>query len=233
MNPPPGIEPLPNGQWVISHDTHLGLWARQHGTIVTDPHLFKWLKPHLEGVDVVWDIGACIGDHTRQYLDWNMSVVAVEPNPLAFACLKHNCPEAVCLNIAASDSAKVVPFLRLDNVGASRITPDVTVETTGGFLDVAADRMDSIAFREDLLAPELIKIDVEGHEVFALQGMQQAITTFMPILFVEINRSALAANNHTPNDVMNLIRSYGYSDFTLYPPQATWDDPQFDVLCEP
>lgn len=223
MNPPPGIEPLPNGQWIISHDTHLSAWGRQHGNIVTDPHLFKWLKPHLEGVDVVWDIGANIGDHTRQYLDWGMSVVAVEPNPLAFACLKHNCPEARCERFAASDHAGVATFAPLENVGASRIAP-------GGEIQVLTVALDDL---KSLMAPGFVKMDIEGFEVFALRGMVETLKSHQPILFIEINRGALAANNHTPDDVMDLIRSYGYSDFTLYPPQATWDDPQFDVLCRP
>src|SRR6478609_2624284 len=124
MNPPPGIEVIPQtGEWVVAGDSHLGAWAKQHGTIVTDPGLFRWLAPHLEGVKVAFDIGSNIGDHTRAYLDMGMQVVAFEPNPLVFQCLFHNCPQALCVEMAASDKLGEARFTQLENVGASRVTP--------------------------------------------------------------------------------------------------------------
>lgn len=216
-----GIEQLPNGQWVVEGDTHLGLWAKQHGSIITDPHLFRFLKPHLADCKTVWDIGANIGDHARQYLDWGMAVVAVEPNPLTFECLRHNCPEALCLNVAASDAEGTLTFAPLANVGASRITPDGTVL-------VAALPMDGT--REGFPVPDFVKIDVEGWEVAALNGMRKTLQAHKPILYVEVNRAALAANDRTPEDIVAILRETGYTDFTPYPSGIKWTDPQFDIL---
>ena len=221
--PPPAIEVLPNGQWVVAGDTHLGKWAKEKGTIVTDPHLFKWLEPCLEGVKVVWDIGANIGDHTRQYLDWGMKVVAVEPHPISVECLKHNCPEAKCLNIAASDGYGSLNFTSLDNVGASRIHPD-------GEWQVPAAALDDIP---DLPAPGFVKIDVEGYEPVAITGMAGTITRHKPILFVEMNSGALEANGASVEGLRDLIESLGYRVAALYPPAAKWSNPQFDVLFTP
>lgn len=222
MNPPPGIEALPNGQWIVANDSHFAVWSRAHGNIITDPHLFAWLKPHLENVKVVYDIGGCIGDTARQYLDWGFTTIAFEPNPTAFTCLSHNCPDAQCLNIAASDKDGELRFTQLENVGASRITPD-------GDLVVQARKLDDL----DLPDPDLTKIDVEGHEVFAIKGMIETLKRCKPIIFCEFNAGALAANGHTVEQLRELIKTIGYEAKALYPPEATWEDPQFDALFVP
>lgn len=222
MTPPPGILSLPNGQWVLEHDSHLSRWAEQHGTIVSDPHLMKWLKPRIPAGAVVFDIGANIGDHTRQYLDWGHEVVAIEPHPLAYACLAHNCPEARCLNVAASAAAGSLNFMALDNAGASRIHKD-------GEWSVEAVRLDDMG----LPAPGFVKIDVEGHEPLALIGMEDTIAKHKPIVFIEINQGALATNGSSREDVVMFFATLGYRRFEIYPPDAKETDPQFDYLITP
>ena len=222
MNPPPGIEALPNGQWVVAGDTHLGLWAKQKGTIVTDPNLFNFLYPHIKDCKVVWDVGANIGDHTRQYLNWGMKVVAFEPHPLTFQCLEHNCPEAENYEFAASDRDHLLPFAISDNVGASRIQSGGEGVARGRVLD-------------DLILhpPDYIKLDVEGYEPFAITGMAGTITRHRPILYVEMNRGALEANGASPEALHDTILSLGYPKWKPYPIAANFNWPQWDVLYLP
>jgi hypothetical protein len=151
MNPPPGIETIPNGQWVVEGDTHLGLWAKQKGNIVTDPHVFLFLRPYLVDVEVVYDIGANIGDHTRAYLDMGKRVFAFEPHPLAFQCLEHNCPEAKFYNVALSNEAGELSFMGLDNVGASRIRPD-------GEMKISAVRLDDLKLPPPQFVNVIVKV---------------------------------------------------------------------------
>ena len=223
MNPPPGIEALPNGQWVVEGDTHLGLWSKQKGHIVTDPHLMKFLRPHLLESMTVFSIGANIGDHVRQWLDWGLRVVAVEPNPVTFQCLAHNCPEATLLNVAASHEAGSLPFMTLDNVGASRVHKD-------GEWSVPAVAMDDVP---DLPPPDFIELDCEGWEPNAITGMAGTITRHRPIISCEVNRGALEANGFTVEGLRDQIESLGYEVAAVYPERAKWDWPQFDVLFKP
>ena len=223
MNPPNGVTVLPNGHWVITGDTHLSAWSIQKGNIITDPHVFHFLKPYLDGAKVVFDIGGCIGDHTRRYIDWGFTVVAVEPNPLAFACLTHNCPEAIAINAAASDvEGEALRFMRLENAGASRVHPDGDIVVYSVVLD-----------RENLPAPDFIKIDAEGFEVRVLRGLRETIRTHKPIVFCEINKGALAGNGHTPDDIMAFFEQLGYSNNLIYPSGARHGDEQYDVLFFP
>ena len=216
------IEKLPSGAWVIAEDTHISKWVKEHGTLACDPALFADMKPWLKDTSVVWDIGANIGDHTRFYLDEGKRVIAVEPNPEAFECLKHNCPEALCLNFAASASRGELAFARTDNVGASRIQE-------GGDLTVPARQMDSL----DLPPPDFIKIDVEGWELAALRGMQIALARYRPTVFIEINRGALANNGVFPEDVVEFMASLRYQTPAIYPPSALPSGEQYDLLFRP
>lgn len=223
MNTPVGITELPNGQWVLAEDTHLSKWAKDKGNIVTDPHVFRFLHPYLLDSQVVWDIGANIGDHTRQYLDWGHEVVAVEPNPLAFACLAHNCPEAHLINAAASDYEDEPLKLALsENVGASRIQEDGDTEVFPVVLD-----------NEPLPAPDYVKIDVEGWELAALTGMRDTIERYRPMVFCEINEGALNANGIGPREIYSFFEGFGYETDLRYPRGAKLGDPQYDVLFLP
>lgn len=222
MNIPDGITPLPNGDWTITNDSHLSKWAREHGNIVTDPHLFRWLKPYLTGVKAVLELGANIGDHTLQYLNWNMEVTALEPNLIAFQCLAHNCPQATCLNVAASDTEGELPFARLTNVGASRVSK-------GGDILVPAITVDSL----DLPAVDYLKADIEGFEVFALRGAMSTLRKHRPIVFIEVNEGALDENGHTAQDIIEIFSELGYAKIQVYPEQANPDWPQYDLLFLP
>jgi len=213
------IEELPNGQWVIANDTHISKWSREWGTIKCDPALFEIMTPWLDNIEVVWDIGAFIGDHTRFYLDLGKNVVAVEPNPLAFKCLSHNCPEATLLNIAASAAEGKLRLAQYDNAGASRVTFD-------GSIEVSAIPLDFL----DLPPPGFIKIDAEGWEYDVIQGISKTLKKHRPIMFIEINSEALKTNGCCADDIVERLKSLGYSNFQIYPQDLEWTEPQFDIL---
>lgn len=223
MNPPSGIEVLPNGQWIVEGDTHLSAWAKEHGTVITDAPLLDWLEPHFRDAKVIYDLGANIGDHSLQYAQWGKTVVAIEAHPVAFACLQHNVPSATCLNFAVSDVNGSVNLASCENVGASRIQPD-------GEWSVPAFALDDYP---GIPAPDAIKIDIEGWEPMAITGMAGLITRHKPVLFIEANRGALEANGYSVEGLIDMVKSLGYGDPVLYPPEAEASWPQFDCLFLP
>jgi FkbM family methyltransferase len=216
------IKELPNGIWVVSNDTHISKWVEEHNSLKCDPHLFQWLEPRLSGCKRVWDVGANIGDHTRFYLDAGLMVIAFEPNPNAYECLKRNCGEAICKNVAASDMRGTIKMNLLDNVGASHIDDN-------GQVEVDAIPLDEL--EEAIWPPDFIKIDVEGFESKALAGMEGILQKKKPKLFVEFNHGALERCGSSPKQLKDQIESYGYTNFEIYPPKATPEDLQYDYLC--
>lgn len=216
------IKQLTNGIWVLENDTHISKWVEQHNSLKCDPYLFEWLRPKLVRGSVAWDVGANIGDHTRFYLDLGMDVVAFEPNLEAYQCLYHNCSEATCYNLAASDSDGELTMALDDNVGASHVV-------SGGAVLVIASPLDSIAKIHK--APDYVKIDVEGFEGKVISGMHKILTENKPNLFVEFNDAALRRNGSSSFQLKEQIASYGYTNFEIYPPNAKPEDPQYDYFC--
>ncbi len=215
-----GIEELPNKQWILEGDTHISKWSREWGTIKCDPALFDIMTPWLKDVKVVWDIGAFIGDHTRFYLDIGKKVVAVEPNPLAFQCLTHNCPEAVLLNAGASGVSGTLRFITDDdNAGAARVIND-------GPIEIQSVRMDDL----DLPHPGFVKIDVEGWEYEVLAGMTDTLLANHPLMFIEINAGKLEANGHNVSETINMLKDIGYTKFQIHQEDLGWDADQFDLI---
>jgi FkbM family methyltransferase len=67
----------------------------------------------------------------------------------------------------------------------------------------------------DLGPSVLCKVDVEGAEYSALQGMQRILTTSHPTLIVEVHPVELKEAGSSSEQVCDLLRSFGYKLSTL------------------
>ncbi|MDB6059028.1 MAG: hypothetical protein JWO95_2872 [Verrucomicrobiales bacterium] len=154
-----------------------------------DRALFKFLETVLRPGAVLWDVGANVGfvsgyfAHPRFQLK---SIQAFEPNPRMNAALRkffedcntvtvHGCglgsmDGAIEMNISASDSL----------VGSmTRSLAD------GQKISVAVRRGDSLMSLEQLPAPDVLKIDVEGFEPEVFSGFRETILRKLPIVVFE------------------------------------------------
>src|SRR5206468_992178 len=57
---------------------------------------------------------------------------------------------------------------------------------------------------------DLIKLDIEGAELFALQGMAGILETHRPILLLEVNRPNCLAAGYPPEEIEKFLRGFGY-----------------------
>lgn len=215
------IKKLANDIWVLENDTHISRWVEEHNSLKCDPWLFDWLQPRIQDCKIAWDVGANIGDHTRFYLDLGMGVVAFEPHPLAYQCLYHNCSEATCYNLAASDSHGELAMALADNVGASHVVDS-------GSVVVNSAPLDSVSKHH--LTPDYVKVDVEGFESKALAGMEMLLTQHRPKLLVEFNDGALRRNGSSSEMLKKQIHNFNYTQFEVFPPNAKLTDPQYDLF---
>ncbi|WP_432743294.1 FkbM family methyltransferase [Methylobacter sp. G7] len=138
------------------------------------------LRELIKPGDKVLDIGANMGYYTVLFADWvgaSGIVHAVEPDPDNFALLDANTRDfqqqgRVHLHTPAlsesSGTAKL--FHSKDNVGMHRLYDSICCD--GSFREVVVCRGDDLA-----LAPlDVIKIDIEGYEAFALRGLSETLT---------------------------------------------------------
>ena len=76
---------------------------------------------------------------------------------------------------------------------------------------------------DEFLLPRLsrlsfVKIDIEGAEYFALQGMRRTLETFKPVILVEIQRFFLQGFGLTEEQVLALVDELGYDMFVYDEP---------------
>jgi FkbM family methyltransferase len=140
---------------------------------------------------VVLDIGANIGNHTLAFSTRAKHVYAFEPIPAIYKLLsanvvQNNLGNVTTCNFALSDSSEsaTIYMVQSGNFGASsfdRRTDNVeavTVQKLTGDSFVAANGITKV---------DLIKIDVEAHELFAIRGLMQTLRTHRPFITMEWN----------------------------------------------
>ena len=131
---------------------------------------------------VVWDVGANFGLHcsTLGHLRPDLLIVAFEPNPREHArLLQHrewNAPNMQTCNVALSDRSACLPLHMgpVGNSGMTTLTP-WSQATYSGTVLVAAARGDELIAGGLVPAPQVIKIDVEGHEAAVLRGLERTL----------------------------------------------------------
>ena len=60
------------------------------------------------------------------------------------------------------------------------------------------------------LAPEVIKIDVEGGEIGVLQGARQVLAGHRPLIILSVHPTELGLRGHGPEELAGLIEETGY-----------------------
>lgn len=149
------------------------------------------------------DVGANIGNHTLYLAKYcATSVIAFEPFPDTFAVLTQNIQQNKFLNITAlpvglSNEAKEtsMSLASENNVGMAKIDEAGKVYARLDVLDTMLEAKEPIT---------LIKIDCEGHEEKALQGMLKTIEAHKPALFIECQ------TEKEFNTVRDLLSPLGY-----------------------
>jgi FkbM family methyltransferase len=63
---------------------------------------------------------------------------------------------------------------------------------------------------------DVIKMDIEGSELFALQGMEKVIKRHRPLFLMEINRPACARAGYSPERIWDLmVGKFGYKAWVI------------------
>lgn len=133
--------------------------------------------------DVVFDIGAHVGDRTASFLRTGAFVVSLEPQPLVFRALRliHGRNASVSLYRAAADArpGEIDLHVNSANPAVSTVSRAFMAAAAGSAgwqgqawddkIRVTATTLDQLMARHG--RPQFVKIDVEGHELEVLKGL--------------------------------------------------------------
>lgn len=160
--------------------------------------LFNRWKEHFPSEGLMLDIGANIGSHCVQFKHHfpAVKIVAFEPHPDNYSLLRQNVKryKDVCaLNVGVGSRTSIVSFDDGDryNSGVVRIVP------RGNNKNVVL-ALDNVCFDEPI---RFIKIDIEGHEISAFEGMMDLIKRDTPLIWLEDNSDT----------AVNFLKKLGYN----------------------
>jgi FkbM family methyltransferase len=235
VNPHDEIYQTKEGWWVLKNDTHLSRWVEQAQRLDHDRPVLDIIEPHIKPGSTVIDVGAAIGDHTIAYLKKvgrSGTVIAIEPHPYQYECLIRNCPQSINYRYALGEKYETVfLFMQPDIVAGSRLI-DPELQWPG--LYVEKFPLDALGFNRGEVS--LIKIDVEGCEPEVLRGGRQTIRAGRPVIWLEINPTALGRQGHSVEEIQAFLTEENYTVARAYPDGASWDGfqgAQCDFLCTP
>jgi FkbM family methyltransferase len=162
------------------------------------------------------DVGAHIGYYSAYLAPLVRHVYAFEPDPRNFASLALNLPaNATHVHAAVSSSSGRV---RLDQTRDSGEISDSGIEVSAVTID------DFVAGASDV-RPLLVKLDIEGHEMAAIAGMQQTVDRFQPLILTEFSRGAV----NTPVALADWLEQHNYTAYAYTQRHRTGTPPPLDM----
>lgn len=184
-----------DGYWWPSKDKLL----RNYGpsSLKGIPKLISQVK----GFDVAVQAGGNVGLWPKELAKHFDRVITFEPDELNFQCLCRNCPET---NIEKHSAALGEVHERK---GMVRDPSNCGAHALVDGDEVSVKTIDSL----NLPACDLIQLDIEGYELFALKGAEKTINRFKPTLCIELKSLGL---NYGINDsaTVEWLKSHGYRE---------------------
>lgn len=159
------------------------------------------------------DVGAHIGNHTIFLSNLFDKTISFEPNKKTFKLLELNLASyggAEAINKAlGSKNENAYMDINLTNRGASRIT----MKPTDNIVEITT--LDSFSkehqfFSTAVPQAPVVKIDVEGHEMNVLEGGQQFIREYKPVIIFEQHAGYFMNGTSL---VINKLKEFGYQNF--------------------
>lgn len=203
-----------------------------------EPETVAWFKGNIRAGMVVLDIGAHCGYYTRLFANLvgpKGRVVALEPHPLTFQYLKQNVerlPNVVLRNVAAgersgtariydgfvdSGSATLAVSAAKREFERTMLTGELNKRARAGLPVVAHEvrvaRVDELVRDCGVERVDVVKMDIEGAEVYALRGMAETLRSNSCVLVFEFAPSNLAGFGFKPADLFKTLTDLGYSKY--------------------
>ncbi|MGH8283466.1 MAG: FkbM family methyltransferase, partial [Gammaproteobacteria bacterium] len=176
---------------------------------------------------VAVDVGANVGNHTCYFSRYFKKVIAFEPNPVAHKILETNIFINAINNVdifsaGLSDVNDEIKFRedRDGNLGGSRFLRAAD-EPRGD--EITLPVLSGDDFIRRYYATEqisLIKLDIEGHEIRALQGLRETLTKFNPVILFETHGTEGEFGSIA---ILKFLSEQGYRHFyAIEPCQPLW-----------
>ena len=173
-----------------------------------------WRELPLSGL-VIYDIGAYHGIMTLFFASRGARVIAYEPNEANHARLIEN----IRLNKLTNVAVRKLALGAQARSGTLTYHPSMAGggSVNGNAAGTVAQRVEITTLDGDvaaaaLPAPHLIKIDIEGWELEALQGARATLDAHHPALFLEMHGDTMREKQRKAQEIVAFLHGAGYAD---------------------
>jgi FkbM family methyltransferase len=145
-------------------------------------------------------------------------IISFEPLPAAIAVFRrvfNGCDGVVLHPVATGATKGRVEFHVASDDDSSSVLPIGSYQTKtfgtrqSAAIEVDVERLDEILAPSDIVAPALLKIDVQGYEKEVLQGCGRLIKQF-DVVYVEASFVELYSNQVLVDELLNLLADAGF-----------------------
>lgn len=189
---------------------------------IWEPNITALFCAFLQPGDVVIDIGANIGYYTllaSHLVGMKGKVYTVEPSPSIRVRLEENLQLNSISNVtvlpyaAWHESGRATLHIAPKNRGASTLCP-----LTDAIAEESVDlvRLDDILLPQDYSRIRIIKLDIEGAETHALQGLTRLFVQNQQLAIIcEVTPSSLMKLGSSAELLFKLLQSYGFRPYLI------------------
>lgn len=200
-------------------------WSFQSGRYY-EHNLEHWLLriAQLLGRPVVYDIGANCGYYSVLLSRHARRVFAFEPSASTRIALTGNVVanglsnvEVVPLGMSNRDSRTTLNIYTSsgNNSIVERNIPSGHSLRRTGVEEIEVRTLDSWVHDTGVPSPDLVKIDVEGAELWVLQGGSEVLNQARPVIFVEYSATTSDDAGYQRERISETLRMLGYAVFAL------------------
>jgi len=194
---------------ILNIGSHVQFHMFMKGTY--EKELVEFCKRYLHG-GIFIDIGANVGAYTLSLYPFASQVYAFEASRHNLRILKSNRKRNSIKNITVLHRAV---HNTNNEIVALYVGQDSMYCKGGGVENVKTITIDSFCDDIKIKNVAVIKIDIEGNELKALQGARKTINRFKPIIICEFNAGTAKQAGFTMKELYDFIVSFGYGAFVL------------------
>jgi len=200
---------LSSGRSVVAVSTQVGdirwrideLTCEGHLTGKYEPYMQEALSRLLRPEMTVYDVGAHAGFHALFCALTARQTIAFEPHPGNRTSIERQLSLNPRLNV------RLMPYALSDSNGPGALTEpsnsSMAFVSSDGEIPVELRTLDSLV-AQGLPAPDLIKMDVEGHELSVLRGGADTIRNHNPIILCDRN------DENTSKQLWAMLAEFNY-----------------------
>jgi len=186
-----------------------------------EPNELVWMSDELTNGMTVIDVGANMGLYSMiasKLVGESGSVIALEPSArefqrLAFHVTLNDLQNIRCFLVAASDSSGDARLRIAGEWNAGHNTLGKFFDpavVTAREEDVRTRTIDALVADLGLERVDLVKIDVEGHELKVLAGAVETLTRFRPRILIEVFEETLRRQGASVDAVLTRLEGLRY-----------------------